>query len=65
MDGELIMTKAAYEAIHPDYRSVWTSERTDWAGWDLIRSQYMGKRTLMFEGSLIVEGLGLTITEGA
>ena len=59
---ELVMTKQAYESIHPDYRSVWTTERTDWAGWDMIRGQYMGKRTLMREGALWVEGMGLTIT---
>lgn len=59
---DLVLTKQAYEAIHPDYRSVWTTERTDWAGWDLLRSQYMGKRTLMRHGCLYVEGMGLTIT---
>lgn len=59
---ELVMTKAAYESIHRDYRSVWTTERTDWAGWYSIRGQYMGMRTLMVEGCLWVEGMGLTIT---
>lgn len=59
---ELVMTRQAYDAIHPDYRSVWTTERTDWAGWDSIRHQYMGMRTLMTQGCLWVEGMGLTIT---
>ena len=58
----LILTKKAYEAIHPDYRSVWTTERTDWAGWDMLRGQYIGKRTLMRNSCLYVEGMGLTIT---
>ena len=24
------ITKAEWDAIHPDYKSVWTTERTDW-----------------------------------
>lgn len=62
-NADIIITRKAYEAVHPDCRSVWTTERTDWAGWDLIRSQYMGKRTLMTNGCLYIEGIGLTITD--
>ena len=60
---DITLTAKEYQAIHKDYRSVWTTERTDWAGWDMIRDQYMGKRTLMAEGCLFIEGMGLTITK--
>jgi len=53
------ITKAEWDAIHPDYKSVWTTERTDWPNWAEVREQYMGKRTLMRGGSLGVEGISL------
>lgn len=41
------ITKAEWDAIHPDYKGVWTTEQTDWPNWAEVRDQYMGKRTLM------------------
>jgi hypothetical protein len=57
------ITKAEWDAIHPDYKSVWTTERTDWPNWAEVREQYMGKRTLMRGGSLGVEGISFEIIE--
>ena len=57
------ITLRDYNAIHPDYRSVWRTERTDMADWDKIRPTVMGKRTLMREGGLIIEGIHFVITE--
>lgn len=59
------ITKAEWDAIHPDYKSVWTTERTDWPNWAEVRDQYMGKRTLMRGGSLGVEGISFEIVEEA
>ena len=44
------LTLKEYNAIHTDYRGVWSTERTDWPDWDKVRNQYMGKRTLMRAG---------------
>ncbi len=59
------ITKAEWDAIHPDYKNVWTTERTDWPNWAEVREQYMGKRTLMRGGSLGVEGISFEIIEEA
>lgn len=55
------MTVAEYEAHHSSYRSIWSTERTDWSDWAQIRHRYIGKRTLMRHGSLGVEGLSFVI----
>ncbi len=57
------LTLKEYNAIHTDYRGVWSTERTDWPDWDKVRNQYMGKRTLMRAGGLLIEGLHFTIKE--
>ena len=59
------ITKAEWDAIHPDYKNVWTTERTDWPNWAEVREQNMGKRTLMRGGSLGVEGISFEIIEEA
>ena len=59
------ITKAEWDAIHPDYKSVWTTERTDWPNWAEVRAQYMGKRTLMRGGSLDVECISFEIVDEA
>lgn len=55
------MTKGEYLAHPADYRSVWTTERTDLANWQDVRHQYMGKRTLMRGGCLEIEGISFLI----
>ncbi|MBY9629158.1 hypothetical protein KUU78_30890 (plasmid) [Pseudomonas aeruginosa] len=57
------ISRAEYERIHPDFRGVWTTERTDIPGWENIRHQYLGKRTLIRDNALLIEGLSLTIVE--
>lgn len=57
----ITLTKAEYEAIPADYRSVWTTERIDTPGWSEKREQYMGKRTIMRHNGLLIEGLHFTI----
>ncbi|SAU51644.1 Uncharacterised protein [Klebsiella pneumoniae] len=57
------LTLKEYNAIHTDYRDVWSTERTDWPDWESVREQYMGKRTLMRAGVLLIEGLHFTIKE--
>lgn len=52
-----------YNATHTDFRGVWTTERTDLADWGQIRESYLGKRTLMDGGGLLIEGLGLEILD--
>jgi hypothetical protein len=61
----VIITEGKYNAIHSDYRSVWTTERTDFPDWDSIRDQLMGKRTLMRNFALHVEGMTLAIIPDA
>jgi hypothetical protein len=56
-----IMTEQEYNAIHADYRSVWTTDRTDLPDWEQDREKYMGKRTLLTPSGLEIEGLGLVI----
>jgi|GEM_PF-2216175 len=55
------MTEAEYLAVPDDCRGIWSSERTDWLNWDQVRDQYMGKRTLMRNGGLEVEGFSFRI----
>lgn len=55
--------KAEYEKIHPDFRGIWTTERDDLPDWQSIRHQYVGKRTLMSDGSLLIEGLHFQIID--
>lgn len=55
------LTLKEYNAIHTDYRGVWSTERTDWPDCDKVRNQYMGKRTLMRAGGLLIEDLHFRI----
>lgn len=58
------ITLAEYNAIHPDYRGTWTTERNDLADWEQVREQYMGKRTHMTYDNgtvLLIEGLHFEI----
>ena len=57
------ISKAEWDKIPVDYKGVWTTERTDWRDWDQVRSQYMGKRTVMRDGALLVEGLSFEVVE--
>lgn len=60
------VTLQEYLSIPEDYRGIWTTERPDMAGWEEIRGQYMGKRTMMvYENGtcLLVEGIGFEITD--
>lgn len=55
-----------YNAIHPDFRGVWTTERTDLPDWNDIREQYIGKRTMMSgDGrcTLLIEGMNFQIID--
>ncbi|MEN1682012.1 MAG: hypothetical protein AAGJ46_20720 [Planctomycetota bacterium] len=55
------LTLVEYLSIHPDFRDVWNTERTDWPDWPVVREQYVGKRTLMRRGELLVEGMHFVI----
>ena len=62
-----VMTEAQYQAVHPDYRGVWSTEKSELPKWEQERHLYMGKRTLLTsEGqggtALHVEGISLEIT---
>lgn len=60
----LTLTESEYNAIHPDRRSVWRTERDDQPNWERDRHLYMGKRTMMSgDGtcSLLIEGLSFII----
>lgn len=59
------ITQAEWDATHPDYKGVWNTERTDLPDWEQVRHRYMGKRTLMSQGKLMIEGMGLEITATA
>ena len=61
MFEEIRITEAEYRCVHPDFRGVWSSERYDIPGWEQMRDKHMGKRTLMRNGALYIEGMGLTI----
>lgn len=56
------ISRVEYERIHPDFRGVWTTERTDIPA-GRASAQYLGKRTLMRDNALLIEGLSLTIVE--
>jgi hypothetical protein len=32
------LTLKEYNAIHTDYRGVWSTERTDWPDWESVRA---------------------------
>lgn len=55
------ISELKWASIPPDYKDVWSTERTDWADWEKVRDQYMGKRTLAREGALWVEGISFEI----
>lgn len=62
-----VITEAQYLAVHPDYRGIWSTERTELPNWEQERHLYMGKRTLVASDgrggtALHVEGISLEIT---
>ena len=61
----LQITEKKYNEIHPDFRGVWTIERTDLPNWEDERVKYMGKRTMMHNDGggacLLVEGIGFEV----
>jgi hypothetical protein len=59
------ITKADWDAIHPDLKGIWTAERTDWPDWAEVRYQYIGRRTLIQHNGLLVEGISFEIVEDA
>lgn len=63
----LTLSKAKYEAIHPDFRGVWKTERWDIPNWAEKREKYLGKRTMVHNDGhgtcLLIEGIGFEITE--
>ncbi len=52
-----------YNKLHSDFRGVWTTERHDMPDWAEERDKYMGKRTMLSDGCLLVEGLGFEIID--
>lgn len=61
MPEEIRITEAEYSRVHPDFRGIWSSERYDIPGWEGMRDKHMGKRTLVRNNALYIEGMGLTI----
>lgn len=61
------ITAEEYNKIHPDFRGVWDTERTDLPDWDKQRDHYMGKRTLLYNLNgytcLLIEGISFEIIE--
>ncbi len=60
------ITLQEYLSLPEDYRGIWTTERWDIPGWENIREQYMGKRTMLVYDNgtcLLVEGMGFEITD--
>lgn len=59
------ITLSEYNALHKDYRGVWTIERDDLPNWAEIRDKHMGKRTMLHYDNgatvLFVEGLDFEI----
>lgn len=60
------ITESEYNARHPDFRGVWSTERYDEANWEEVRHLYMGKRTMTdyddrYGTVLLIEGLSLEI----
>ena len=61
MTEEIRITEAEYQRAPPDFRGVWSTERYDIPGWEAMRDRHMGKRTLVRNNALYIEGMGLTI----
>ena len=63
----ITITKTDYEKIHPDFRGVWQTERTDLPNWDELRPKLMGKRTMLHNQNgctvLLIEGQGFEIID--
>ena len=59
----VIMSMAEYEANPECYRGVWDTERTDWPHWNRDRHLYMGKRSLLRNNALWIEGISFVIKE--
>lgn len=62
------ITLSAYNALHPDKRSVWKTERYDEPNWESERHKYMGKRTMLDYDEkhgtvLLIEGMSLRIID--
>lgn len=57
----VLVTIGFYAAIFRAFRGVWSTERYDIPGWEAMRDRHMGKRTLMRNNALYIEGMGLTI----
>lgn len=61
------ITAEEYNKIHPDFRGVWDTERTDLPDWAEQRERYMGKRTLLYNLNgctcLLIEGISFEIIE--
>jgi len=60
------ITLSEYEAIHPDFRGVWDTERDDLLDWPNMRGKYIGKRTMLDYDNgtvLLIEGLNFEIVE--
>lgn len=61
-----ILTPEEYEAISPDFRGVWETERDDLPDWPLTRHLYIGKRTMMSSDgkcTLMIEGQSFVIID--
>lgn len=57
------INQAEWDAIPACNKDVWTTERTDWPDWEQVRSQYLGKRTLLRGYRLLVEGQSFEIVQ--
>lgn len=61
------ITLSEYEAIPPDFRGVWDTERHDLKDWPEIRHKYIGKRTMLDYynngTAMLIEGLSFEIVE--
>ncbi len=55
------LTRNEFESINPDYRGVWQKECTDLPKWPQIREQYVGKRTILRQGALLIEDMHFSI----
>lgn len=59
----ITMIKKTYDAYPASSKSIWTTERTDWPNWEQVKHLYMGRRTLMMAGALLVEGLSFAVLQ--
>lgn len=63
------ISESEYNALHPDRRGIWTTERGDLPDWPQVREQHMGKRVMTDYDQqtgatvLLVEGLSLEIVK--